>query len=85
MPRAKAQRMPSSEKIVKFFSLQAWLLGAKNFVEVVLLNILSVRTQNPQSKILNPLSWGPPHGTPSQQVKVNMEYTLTCTGSAVGH
>jgi len=27
----------------KYFSLRSWRLGAKNFVEVVLLNILSVR------------------------------------------
>jgi len=41
--RAKAQRTPSSEKIGKYFSLRAWRLGAINFVEVVLLNILLVR------------------------------------------
>ncbi|MEE8077095.1 MAG: hypothetical protein V3T60_15920, partial [Candidatus Binatia bacterium] len=31
------------EEIGKYFSLRSWRLGAKNFVEVVLLNILSVR------------------------------------------
>jgi len=30
-------------EIGKYFSLRAWRLGAKDFVEVVLLNILSVR------------------------------------------
>ncbi len=45
MTRAKAQRTPSLEKIAKFFSLRAWHLGAKNFLKVVLLNILSVRIQ----------------------------------------
>jgi len=30
-------------EIGKYFSLRSWRLGAKNFLEVVLLNILSVR------------------------------------------
>jgi len=30
-------------EIRKYFSLRPWRLGAKNFVEVVLLNILSVK------------------------------------------
>jgi hypothetical protein len=34
----------------KYFTLQAWRLGAKNFLEVVLLNIQSVRIENPKSK-----------------------------------
>jgi len=40
---AKAQRTPSSEKVAKLFSLRAWRLGVKNFLKVVLFNILSVR------------------------------------------
>ncbi len=40
-------------EIGKYFSLRCWRLGAKNFVEVVLLNILSVRiyqTSGPLAK-----------------------------------
>ena len=33
-----------SGEIGKYFSLRSWRLGTKNFVEVVLLDILSVRT-----------------------------------------
>jgi len=40
MTRAKTQSTPSSERIGNYFS---WRLIAKNFVEVVLLNILWIR------------------------------------------
>ncbi len=39
MTRAKTQSKPSSEKIEKIFFFAPWRLGAKNFMEVFLLNI----------------------------------------------
>jgi len=39
MPRAKAQRAPSSEEIARSFSLRAWRLGAKIFIKTFLLAI----------------------------------------------
>jgi hypothetical protein len=58
--RAKTQSTPSSDKLRRYFSLRSWRLpvlrqtglGAINFVEVVLLNILKVRLQHLDAALL---------------------------------